>query len=144
MNCPKCRSAALEPVSVPIEDRTVPGPKSATVALEIDKCPACAGVWFDAEELDKFLDAKVKLPEAPPGTQATPGELDAKAGDCPHCAVPLARQPARSNPRLTVVVCGKCGGTWVDGPELAQAGGEGLPFSERMKAFFGDVKPPPA
>ena len=144
MDCPKCRSTALTSVSVPVEDRTVPGPKSATSGLEIDECPDCGGVWFDPEELDKFLDAKVRLAEAPEGAVARAAEVDAEGGGCPRCASPLSRQPARSNPHLNVDVCGRCGGTWVDGAELEQVGGDELPFAERMKAFFGDLKPPAA
>lgn len=140
MNCPKCPTP-LETVTVPIEDRTVPGPKSATLTLEIDRCPGCGGVWFDAEELDKYLNAKVRMPAAAASDPGRAAELDAKAAACPRCGVALTRGPARSNPRLTVDTCGACAGIWVDGAELAEAGGENLPFAERMKAMFGDIKP---
>lgn len=140
MNCPKCPSS-LETLSVPLEDRSVPGPKSAKIVLEIDRCPGCGGVWFDSDELDKYLDAKVKIPAAPAAPPALNAQLDAKPASCPRCALALVKGPARSNPKITVDSCGNCAGIWVDGAELADAGGESLPFADRLKAMFGDVKP---
>lgn len=141
MNCPKCESAELQEATVPLADRSVPGPGDETTILEIDRCPECGGVWFDADELDKYLGAKLKVPPLPPAPPARAAELDAKRGNCPRCAVVLDRRPARSNPRVTVDACGKCAGVWVDGAELTDAGGEGVPFAERMKAMFGDLRP---
>lgn len=140
MNCPKCASP-LATVSVSLEDRSVPGPKTGHRTLEIDRCAACGGVWFDANELDEYLDAKVKAPAAPALPPGLDAQLDAKPASCPRCALPLARRPARSNPKITVDGCDGCGGIWVDGAELAEAGGESLPFADRMKAMFGDLKP---
>ena len=139
MNCPKCAASELKTVTTPIANRSVAGPGDERTSLEIDTCPNCAGVWFNAEELDRFLDAKVKLNAPAPSHQA-PAELDAKSAPCPRCAVILVRKPARYNPKITVDVCEKCAGTWVDGAELDQAGGAGLPFADRMKAMFGDLK----
>ena len=138
MNCPKCDAMELTAVSMPIEDRGVPGPAPSPVSLDVDQCPSCSGIWFDPEELDKFLGAKLSLPKATPASDA---DLDAKGGRCPRCALALARKPSRYDPKVSVDVCGKCGGTWIDAAELARAGGEDVPFADRMKAFFGDVKP---
>ena len=140
MNCPKCGDTPLTAVSMPVEDRSVPGPAPSPVSLEVDQCPTCSGVWFDPAELDKYLSAKVKL-SVPKATAASDAELDAKAASCPRCAVALSRRPAPYNPKLGVDVCGKCGGTWIDAAELGHAGGEKLPFADRMKALFGDIKP---
>jgi Zn-finger nucleic acid-binding protein len=139
MNCPKCAGAELETVTLPLPDRSVAGPGDEKKDLEIDTCPECAGVWFDPDELERFLDSKVKL-SVPGLGHASPASLDAKTGPCPRCAVTLDRKPAHYNPNITVDNCAKCGGTWVDGAELDQAGGANLPFADRMKAMFGDIK----
>jgi Zn-finger nucleic acid-binding protein len=141
MNCPKCEGSELQSVSVPLEDRSVPGPKKGEFLLEIDRCPECGGVWFDDAELDKYLDARMKVPGLPPPEPAKAAALDAKRGNCPRCAVLLDRRPARSNPRVTVDACVQCAGVWVDGAELSDASGTGVPFADRMKAMFGDLKP---
>lgn len=141
MNCPKCDGSDLQSVTVPLEDRGVPGPKTGEFLLEIDRCPECGGVWFDDAELDKYLDARMKVPGLGPAPAEKAAELDAKRGNCPRCAVLLDRRPARSNPRITVDSCAKCSGTWLDGAELADAAGKGVPFADRMKAMFGDLKP---
>jgi Zn-finger nucleic acid-binding protein len=141
MNCPKCTTSALETVSVNYEDRSVPGPKPSPRVLQVDRCGACGGVWFDRDELDTYLNAKPKGLEAPKLAAEKAAELDAKRGECPRCAVALDARPARSNPHITVDACAKCDGVWVDGAELSDAGGEGLPFNERLKAMFGDIKP---
>jgi len=42
MNCPKCGDAELQPYVY-----------AATTDVELDKCPACGGVWLDDAELEK-------------------------------------------------------------------------------------------
>jgi Zn-finger nucleic acid-binding protein len=139
MNCPKCEDTELTAVSMPVKDTSRTG--APTIALEIDQCPSCGGIWFDPGELEKYLGAKIKPLSVPKTTAKTALQLDAETGGCPRCAVPLEHRPDHYNPGVTIDLCGKCGGTWVDGDELARAGGGELPFSERMKALFGDVRP---
>ena len=129
MNCPKCDATELTTLSMP----------GAGAALEIDQCPDCMGVWFDPDELGKYAGAAIKL-VLPKVTAKSDAELDERAGACPRCALPLARQPGRRNPTLMMDVCGKCGGTWIDGAELAQAGSDGASFSSRMIEFLGEKK----
>jgi Zn-finger nucleic acid-binding protein len=141
MNCPKCDGTELTAVSIPVEDHSRPGAQN--ISLDIDQCSACGGVWFDPGELDKYYEAGLQAFPAPAASVAAAAALDAKTGRCPRCpdAPPLAHQPGRYDPSVTLDACAKCGGTWVDGAELKRAGGGELAFGAKMKAFFGDVKP---
>jgi Zn-finger nucleic acid-binding protein len=138
MNCPKCEGVELSAVSYPIEDRSRPGEQS--LELDLDQCPDCDGIWFDPGELDKYLGAKIKPMKVPKSSKKSAAELDAAAGACPRCALEMRHAPGHYNPGVTVEVCPKCGGTWVDGDEVDRAGGEALPFAAKMKALFGDVQ----
>jgi Zn-finger nucleic acid-binding protein len=126
MNCPKCPGAALE--------------THRFDTLEIDRCARCGGVWFDAQEQERFYSAKLQLP--PP--TLSPQEvlaLDDKDGACPRCARPMMKVPSKADPAVTLDGCGGCSGTWVDGAELSRgaAGGAG-DFGAKMKSLFGDLK----
>jgi hypothetical protein len=137
MDCPKCLGTKLDSVSVPFRDRSIPGPDDTTGKIELDMCASCGGVWFDKDELDRYLDSAAK-PLPPMAKKVDPAQ-DSKAGLCPRCAAALLKKPAPSNPRLTVDSCAKCGGLWLDAGELEQAAGKDLPLSERLKAAFSGV-----
>jgi hypothetical protein len=135
MRCPKCLTADLESVAVPFKDRSVPGPDDTIGKIELDVCAACGGVWFDKDELDRYLDTAA-LP-VPPMAKAVDPAQDRKAGLCPRCCSrPLHKAPLPSNPRLTADSCPQCGGLWLDAGELEQAAGKRLPFAQRLKAAF--------
>ena len=77
MNCPHCRT--------PLETRSTDG-------VEIDECPSCQGIWFDADELRRVKD------EADPDLRwldfelwmhADRFQLAEKSVDCPTCSIPL-------------------------------------------------------
>jgi len=139
MLCPKCRDQKLERRSVPIRDRSIPGPDETVRTLGLDQCPACSGAWFDAGELEKYLDARAT--SLPKPAQPVPTAAPSGPGKCPQCGVALEQRPAPSNPRISVDACARCGGLWLDAGEWEEAGGQGLSFQERMKAVFGDLRP---
>src|SRR5688572_19529596 len=120
MNCPKCEATELTAVHMPIDDRSVAGPKPTIATLEYEQCPECSGIWFDPDEMRKYLGAKVKL-NVPKATPRSNDELDARTGHCPKCKTALAKQAAPYNPNVKLDACGKCGGMWVDAAELAHA-----------------------
>ena len=45
MDCPKCDGAQLEAIEVD--------------EVEVDRCGACAGIWFDPSELGRLLDDRL-------------------------------------------------------------------------------------
>ncbi|MBI4677108.1 MAG: zf-TFIIB domain-containing protein [Elusimicrobia bacterium] len=143
MNCPKCRTHPLERLSIHFRDRSAPGPKETVGSFEVERCPSCGGVWFDKDEVDRYVDSGAAVP-FPAGVPAKPADpsRDSKPADCPKCAVALAKVPAPSNPRITVDRCSRCAGIWLDAWELERASGKDLPLNERLKSMFGDLGRP--
>jgi Zn-finger nucleic acid-binding protein len=139
MRCPKCDGTELTEISMPVKAHDRPG--APDLALDIDQCPECDGIWFDPGELDRFFLAKAHAIMLPKTSPKSVEEIDRARGKCPRCAVELKPVPGAYNPKVTLDACSKCGGTWVDGAEIERAGGDGLPFGEKMKAMFGDLKP---
>ena len=94
MNCPDC--------SAPLAPRREHG-------IEIDPCSACAGVWFDAGELELHRAAKKsKLPRLERLALGVP------AGPCPRCPTTLLR--AARPDGLELAACPHCKGIWVPSP----------------------------
>lgn len=81
--------------------------------LELDRCPECGGLWFDAGELE-LLATQRALP-AGPGFEHF----------CPSCADP-AREPAVGG-QFAAARCNGCKGTWLDGPTVEGLTNERLP-----------------
>lgn len=116
MTCPKCNGRKLEPVVV---DGT-----------EVDRCPACGGVWFDKGELGETLRTATRqlgpLVEegSAPSAAGGPGpalanDPDRVRGTCPRDKRRLLAVESARCPDLTVDECSTCGGIWLDGGELA-------------------------
>lgn len=134
MNCPQCPDKSLEQRRVPYKDRSKPG-SDATAEMALDLCAACGGIWFDKDELDRYLDAKSACVSAPAGAKpaAPAGTLK-----CPRCALDMAKGPAPGNPKVVVDSCPKCAGLWLEAGEAeAAADTSGVAFQDRLKAFFG-------
>ena len=101
--------------------------------VEVDQCDRCAGIWFDARELDRVLvqksvDALRRL--HPPRA-----DLDERRGRCPRCrgAGDLVRV-ASTTASIHIDTCPVCGGQWLDGGELEMLRQEG--FTGSMKRLF--------
>ena len=103
MNCPKCH---IEPLAA----FTIEG-------VTVDRCVACAGVWFDAEELSRLLSE-----EARHVAQLLKGSLiaqaDGKKADCPRDASKMMRVYSAIDHSVILDVCGECRGVWLDGGEF--------------------------
>jgi uncharacterized protein len=101
MRCVKCEGTL---VTVRIED------------IDVDQCTRCAGIWFDAHELERVLGQ----PHIDPllGHGARPGDDD-RRGHCPRCGGDgvLVRVASRVAP-IHVDTCAVCGGKWLDGGEI--------------------------
>ena len=138
MNCPKCPDAKLETVALSVADRSVAGPGGEKNELRIDQCVVCGGIWFDAGELERYLDSKLEPLDSPLIPDEIRSRLDSKPSSCPRCARALDKRPAPNNPRVSADRCGSCGGLWLDGGELAQVARSEAPLNERLKAFFSN------
>ncbi len=128
MDCPVCR----EPLIVVERD-----------GIEIDSCPRCRGLWFDAGELDLLAEkaGRVLAPtEGIPTEKADPGE---KPRSCPRCDRRMDKTALGSAPRVTLDRCGAGHGLWFDQGELGALVGElaARPGSrpEALLRFMGET-----
>jgi Zn-finger nucleic acid-binding protein len=101
MLCPKCRTVTLARQRVPDAN------------VEIDYCPTCKGLWFEATELESIMRLAARDLKVPWGAEKV-GIL------CPACREFLF---AFKYPQtlVTVDMCDKCHGLWLDageGPEI--------------------------
>ena len=134
MICPTCREVMI----VVEQDK-----------IELDHCPKCLGVWFDAGELELMLEKMglesgaltltqiVDLPDA---------ETKEKKRRCPVCRRKMKKVHIGKEPEVLIDVCGWGDGLWFDGGEVHQiieqclkkpsskAGSE-----ERVLSFLGDT-----
>jgi Zn-finger nucleic acid-binding protein len=103
MRCVKCEGRL---VTVLIED------------LEVDQCDRCAGIWFDAHELERALRRQHIEPILGRGPRS-PGDDDDRRGRCPRCKGEgyLVRVVSPKAP-IHVDTCAICGGKWLDGGEI--------------------------
>ncbi len=104
MDCPKCR----RPLVVVERER-----------IEVDLCPACPGLWFDAGELD-LLAEKNGIPAAERDVSALPAADSAEKGfPCPRCD--RAMEKVWFDPGRTVLVDRCIHGLWFDRGEVGLA-----------------------
>lgn len=107
MICPKCKHDMIV-----VEYRQI----------ELDYCPGCEGVWFDARELDLFLQCvQMASPELVvseiadlPAVQSLHKELK-----CPVCGRGM-KEVAIGQPVIHIDVCHRADGLWFDGGEMHQ------------------------
>ncbi|MGE0376470.1 MAG: zf-TFIIB domain-containing protein [Planctomycetaceae bacterium] len=100
MRCPRCADDSLR-------ERTVPD-----LAIHLDVCGDCDGVWYDGGELEQLMTlAKEELHVL---DVAAPSERL-----CPRC---LREMFVFNFPQtlVTVDMCGHCRGLWLDANEAEQ------------------------
>ena len=87
--------------------------------IEIDKCPFCAGIWFDHFEANQVPFSEIKrLVKEKPKTVPS-GAIG--QGKCPHCLVPLIPLDSESVPKyLNVFTCPQCRGNWFSQKNLLE------------------------
>ncbi len=106
--CPACRKIRLKPQT------------DKETGLEIDVCPKCYGLWFDAQELSQFfqsegLKKKFFLPEDVSPAQTTGYTITTRARECPRCHRPLNEKLFGD---VSIDLCDSCQGLWLDDGEL--------------------------
>jgi hypothetical protein len=95
VECPQCNTAMS---AFTVQSRK-PG-----VDVELDRCDACGGVWFDAGELEAATGRTVVK--------------SARTSDrfCPRCLIPLLN--AELTGAVAVESCRTCQGTYLDGRDV--------------------------
>jgi hypothetical protein len=116
--------------------------------IELDYCPTCHGVWFDAGELElllesagleeyrRYLDGMVNAPEA---------ASSEKKRKCPICRHKMKKAYIDEDKKILVDICHVGDGIWFDGGEItslvkelaAKSPAKGT--SQDVLAFVGDM-----
>jgi Zn-finger nucleic acid-binding protein len=132
MKCPACRSLML----VVEHD-----------GIELDHCPACAGTWFDRDELALLLDE----PTGAVGTQLSAAAVAAlpaaatreQRRPCPACRQKMRKANIGPGGRVLADVCPAGHGLWFDNGEVAALAAdlqrEGKDLPARALSYLGEV-----
>lgn len=111
MNCPKCQSA-MQPVKVE--------------GIEVDRCTACQGLWFDALE-DRDLRKRKGGAAVDVGDAGAGSERDAQGKiHCPRCRTPMVRMVDREQPHVWFESCSVCHGRFFDAGEFRDVATRGI------------------
>ncbi len=90
--------------------------------VQLDRCPACQGIWFDRGEFEavRKMPPAAARPAAGTLAPATAGPLIAA---CPKCTGRMIRfnYAWTVGGNLPLDRCQACAGYWLDGGELATA-----------------------
>jgi Zn-finger nucleic acid-binding protein len=114
--------------------------------VEVDKCPACRGVWLDAGELEAIQNASdsrhLHLNDAPGDSVERSinevAQLGTKGAKCPHCSALMVPRDYGFGSQVVIDACPSGCGVWLDVGEI-----EALEaFYEQSHADVGAVLPP--
>ena len=104
--CPACKKQPMEKS------------QDSQTKLEVDSCPECLGIWFDAGELETFYQSRELVQRfTPVGGDSLHHtyEISASARRCPRCRKGMERPLVGG---ISVDVCRDCRGIWFDNGEL--------------------------
>lgn len=105
MLCPRCRTELAT---------------RSTDGIEIDECPGCQGIWFDADELRRVKDEKDKdlnWMDFELWKHAEQFRVQARPVTCPSCSSELVTIDYHET-GVEIDHCTHCRGVWLDGGEL--------------------------
>ena len=108
MRCPVCKSPMIV-----VEHKKI----------ELDYCPNCYGVWFDAGELELFLES-LNLETREQFLSNIVNAPEAKTGEkkrrCPICAQKMKKVVLGKKPGVLIDACPRSDGLWFDGGEVGE------------------------
>ncbi len=124
LDCPRCRQVVLNEIEVG--------------GVVLDRCPRCAGIWFDNSEIGELVGRQSQVTSFE--SIVPPSDLSDEKINCPRCDDVSLRKlvSQREGKRERVVYrCVSCIGTWLDRGELRDAEDAGL--AEVLQDFFFKV-----
>jgi Zn-finger nucleic acid-binding protein len=111
--------------------------------IELDYCLRCAGVWFDAGELDLLISTIASEDKNQPSNDIlsfTPASVKEAKRHCPICGKNMDKIWLGKEPKILIDHCPRGHGLWFDGGELRQFLQQALPGEAKgVIAFLGDT-----
>ena len=132
MKCPACRN-----IMIVVEHEHI----------ELDYCPDCAGVWFDAGELGLLFET-MELEKAILSIDSilTSPEIPSKEKKrkCPICGKNMKKSTVGHDPEVLIDACTNGDGLWFDNGEVGQLisqipGTDKSDSQGRVITFLGEV-----
>lgn len=124
LHCPRCTPYKLEEIELD--------------EIPIDRCPRCAGLWFDNAEVSALTELKADLSGfeslVPASEYAEPTMF------CPRCDnVSLRKLTVKGEGREQLMYrCISCLGTWIDRGELREE--EDPNLLESLRGYFSKTR----
>lgn len=116
--------------------------------IELDNCPDCSGVWFDAGELELLVET-MQLEGASLSLDSVLTSPEAKSAEkkrrCPICGQKMKKATLGHNPEVLIDVCRRGDGLWFDKGEVGQLiaqlpdQSEAADSQGRVITFLGEV-----
>ena len=146
MDCPKCLGKLQKTTIRIAETNATEELRGAALSynLEVDQCFVCNGVWFDKGELDKYLTEGITVVNSSSVGADLDTELDKKIANCPKCKIPMDKKEFSSKLKITMDVCPKCQGIWLDPTEIDRLEENNPrkpkePFSEKIADYLSSI-----
>ena len=92
--------------------------------IELDYCPWCRGLWFDAGELALLAETFQRPLVLPESAVQRSAESTEHAYPCPRCDVAMEKIAMGTGPQVVVDRCPKGDGLWFDHGELGSLMGQ--------------------
>jgi len=109
LDCPACRQPLI------VAERT---------EIELDCCPGCRGIWFDATELDLLIE-RLGLPQAERDySRLALARIDERPRSCPRCDRVMEKVFFDVGRSVVVDWCARGHGLWFDCGELGRVLGQ--------------------
>lgn len=89
--------------------------------IELDYCPNCRGVWFDAGELELMLervDLKPNIVEGKSLLDLTTAKTAEKKRRCPVCRRSMRKELIGNEKQILIDACPVSEGLWFDAGEV--------------------------
>ena len=104
--------------------------------IELDYCPQCHGVWFDAGELELLLKPAGQTDESQRHESLETREAKSaeKKRKCPICHQKMRKANTGREPVILIDACQRGHGLWFDGGELNQ-------LAQELKGKAGEEHP---
>lgn len=107
--------------------------------IEVDRCGACEGLWFDLREQEHLKDISKSAQHVDCAPADVGRKFDAiRNYTCPACSGPMIKIADPQQPHIHVEQCAVCNGTFFDAGEFTDF--QNFTLRERVKFYFSTFR----